>query len=65
MEPKTALELGSLCKAQNDAGECGKPPVWFDYDLGEVDHLSGFVCDEHTVSKRLEKLGPLHGMGII
>jgi hypothetical protein len=57
VEPKTALELGYLCKSLTDAGECGRPPVWFDYDLGEVNHLSGFVCDEHKTSRRLEKLG--------
>jgi hypothetical protein len=55
--PKTAFELGYMCKAATDAGECGRPPVWFDYDLGEVNHLSGFVCDDHKTSTRLEKLG--------
>jgi hypothetical protein len=57
VEPKTAFELGYMCKSQTDAGQCGRAPIWFDYDLGEVDHLSGFVCDEHKVSRRLEKLG--------
>ena len=32
--PKPALELGYLCKAPADAGECGRPPVWLDYELG-------------------------------
>lgn len=56
VEPKTANELGYLCRTDVDGAPCGTPPVWFDYQLGEVNHLSGFVCDDHRVSNRLEKL---------
>jgi hypothetical protein len=30
--------------------------MWFDYELGERNHMSGFVCDKHKVSERVEKL---------
>lgn len=55
--PKTAVELGYFCKGGNSGEECGAVPVWFDYQLGEIEHLRGFVCDAHKVSNRLEKLG--------
>jgi hypothetical protein len=56
-EPKTAAELGITCLAATGAGEkCGQPAFWFDYELGEKEFYSGFVCDEHRVSNRVEKL---------
>lgn len=48
--PKTAAELGIVCSV------CSGPAIWFDYELGEKQHMSGFVCDEHKVSNRIEKL---------
>jgi hypothetical protein len=57
--PKTAAELGITClsPASNAAGVCQKAVVWFDYALGEKkSYLHGFVCDEHRVSNRVEKL---------
>jgi hypothetical protein len=48
--PKTAAELGIVCSM------CGGPAIWFDYELGEKRHMQGFVCDDHKVSTRLEKL---------
>jgi hypothetical protein len=39
-----------------NAAGCGKAVVWFDYELGEKNHMSGFVCDDHKVSNRVEKL---------
>jgi len=38
------------------AEHCGKLIMWFDYELGEKNHMSGFVCDEYRGSTRLEKL---------
>jgi hypothetical protein len=35
---------------------CGAPSIWFDYEIGERSHTQGFVCDEHKVSERVEKL---------
>jgi len=56
--PKTAAELGITClsPAFNAAGVCGSAVVWFDYEVGEKIFLHGFVCDEHRVSNRVEKL---------
>jgi hypothetical protein len=56
--PRTAAELGITClsPALNAAGICGAPVVWFDYELGEKNFMHGFVCDEHRVSNRVEKL---------
>jgi hypothetical protein len=56
--PKTAAELGIVCRspAFNAAGICGAAVVWFDYELGEKNHMQGFVCDEHRISDRVEKL---------
>jgi hypothetical protein len=56
--PKTAAELGITClsPASNAAGVCGKAVFWFDYEIGEKSYLHGFVCDEHRVSNRVEKL---------
>jgi hypothetical protein len=34
----------------------GAPVIWFDFELGEKSHLQGFVCDEHKISDRVEKL---------
>jgi hypothetical protein len=48
--PKTAAELGIVCSG------CGAPAIWFDYEIGEKSHMQGFVCDEHKVSNRVEKL---------
>jgi hypothetical protein len=45
--PKTAAELGVVCS------KCGGPAIWFDYELGERNHMSGFVCDAHKVSDRV------------
>lgn len=57
VEPKTAAELGITCLSATVAGGiCGAPVIWFDYELGEKDHLQGFVCDDHRVSDRAEKL---------
>ncbi len=47
--PKTAAELGIVCS-------CGKPAIWFDYELGEKEFYKGFVCDGHKISNRVEKL---------
>jgi hypothetical protein len=30
--------------------------LWFDYAIGEKNPLSGFVCEDHKASKRVEKL---------
>jgi hypothetical protein len=54
--PKTAAELGIVCTGGNSGKACGLPVVWFDYELGEKNHRSGFVCDDHKVSSRVEKL---------
>jgi hypothetical protein len=56
--PKTAAEHGITClsPALNAAGECGAAVVWFDYALGEKNHMQGFVCDSHRVGDRVEKL---------
>jgi hypothetical protein len=48
--PKTAAELGVVCS------KCRGPAIWFDYELGERNHMQGFVCDAHKVSTRIEKL---------
>jgi hypothetical protein len=34
----------------------GQSWLWFDYELGEKNLWSGFVCDDHKVSDRVEKL---------
>jgi hypothetical protein len=56
VQPKTAAELGIACSTLVDGGKCGKPVLWFDYQLGERNHMAGFVCDEHRVSNRSERL---------
>jgi hypothetical protein len=28
----------------------------FDFEIGEKGHMQGFVCDDHKVSERVEKL---------
>jgi hypothetical protein len=48
--PKTAAELGLVCS------KCQGPAIWFDYEIGERNHMQGFVCDEHKISNRVEKL---------
>ena len=55
-EPKTAAELGITCSALVDGVKCGKAVMWFDYAIGERNHMSGLICDEHRVSNRVEKL---------
>lgn len=47
--PKTTAELGIVCK-------CGAPCIWFDYEIGERNHMQGFMCAAHKVSDRVEKL---------
>jgi hypothetical protein len=37
----------------------GAPVIWFDYEIGEKNHMQGFVCDAHRVSDRVEKLAQL------
>jgi hypothetical protein len=56
--PKTAAEHGITClsPAPGADGICGAAVVWFDYALGEKQHMSGFVCDKHRISDRVEKL---------
>jgi hypothetical protein len=56
--PKTTTELRITClsPAPGADGMCGKAVVWFDYELGEKNHMGGFVCDDHWVSNRVEKL---------
>lgn len=54
--PKTAAEHGITCLSASKGKVCGKPVVWFDYELGERDFYEGFVCDRHKVSNRVEKL---------
>jgi hypothetical protein len=48
--PKTATELGVVCSA------CSGLAIWFDYELGEKNHMSGLVCDEYKASDRVKKL---------
>jgi hypothetical protein len=54
--PKTAAELGIVCTADRNGSPCNLPVIWFDYSLGEKSHMSGFVCDDHRISNRVEKL---------
>ena len=54
--PKTAAEHGITCHSLVAGSKCGAPVIWFDYQLGEKEFYSGFVCDDHRVSKRVEKL---------
>jgi hypothetical protein len=54
--PKTAAELGIVCKADRDGEPCNLPVIWFDYEPGEKEFYRGFVCDDHRVSDRVEKL---------
>jgi hypothetical protein len=54
--PKTAAELGITCFTKVGEEKCGKPAIWFDYQLGEKEFYTGFVCDDHRVSNRVEKL---------
>jgi hypothetical protein len=56
VEPKTAAELGMTCLAESEGITCGKPVIWFDYEIGEKNFHKGFVCDSHKTSTRLEKL---------
>jgi hypothetical protein len=37
-------------------GICGASVIWFDYELGEKEFYKCFVCDEHRVRNRVEKL---------
>lgn len=63
--PKTAAELGVVCTAPISGGICGLPVVWFDYELGEKNHRSGFVCDGHKVSNRIERLAQPTSAGTV
>jgi hypothetical protein len=54
--PKTAAELGITCGDKTTGSKCGKPAIWFDYELGEKDFYAGIVCDEQRVSNWAEKL---------
>jgi hypothetical protein len=36
---------------KNDA-----PVISVDYEIGEKNHMQGFVCDDHKLSERVEKL---------
>jgi hypothetical protein len=54
--PKTAAELGIVCTGGSSAESCNLPVLFFDYEIGEKNHRSGFVCDGHKVSNRVEKL---------
>jgi hypothetical protein len=56
IKPKTAAEHGISCLSLTDGHTCGAPVIWFDYELGEKEFYKGFVCDEHRVSDRVEKL---------
>ena len=56
VEQKTAAELGITCATMVSGEKCGKAVVWFDYALGEKDHMRGFVCEAHKVSNRVERL---------
>ena len=56
IEPKTAAELGITCASLVDGEKCGKPVIWFDFAIRDKDFMRGFVCDEHRVSNRVEKL---------
>jgi hypothetical protein len=54
--PKTAAELDIVCTADRNGSPCNLPVIWFDYEIGEKRHMQGFVCDEHKISDRVEKL---------
>jgi hypothetical protein len=54
--PKTAAELRITCLSPVAGSKCGAPVIWFDYELGEKEFYRGFVCDDHRVSDRVEKL---------
>jgi hypothetical protein len=54
--PKTAAELGITCLSEIDGQACGRAVIWFDYELGEREFYKGFVCDDHRISTRVEKL---------
>jgi hypothetical protein len=61
--PKTAAELRITCLSpatvaggKGSPDPCGAPVIWFDYELGEKEFYRGFVCDEHKISTRIEKL---------
>jgi hypothetical protein len=54
--PKTAAELGIVCTADRNGSPCNLPVIWFDYEIGEKSHMQGFVCDDHRISDRVEKL---------
>jgi hypothetical protein len=54
--PKTAAELGITCMSEPSGKAGGAAVVWFDYELGEREFYKGFVCDDHRISNRVEKL---------
>jgi hypothetical protein len=43
-------------QARTRTSHPGASVIWFDYELGEKEFYSGFVCDDHKVSTRVEKL---------
>jgi hypothetical protein len=51
-----AAEYGITCLSDVNGKVCGKAVVWFDYELGEREFYKGFVCDDHRISSRVEKL---------
>ena len=55
-EPKTAFEQGYRCQADVDGSPCGEAPIFFDFEVGEKDWKSAFVCSDHRVSNRLGRL---------
>jgi hypothetical protein len=55
-EPKTAAELGIVCRVESAGAICGQPVLWFDYEIGEKDYMRVSVCDAQKVSNRAERL---------
>ena len=54
-----AINATTFCRrspAPGADGICGTPVIWLDYEIGEKNPMQGFVCDEHKVSDRVEKL---------
>jgi hypothetical protein len=48
--PRTAAQLGLTCRVKHKGRFCGKPVIWFDYQLGQRCLSRGFVCDDHSIS---------------
>jgi hypothetical protein len=47
---RTAAQLGLTCRVKHKGTLCGKPVIWFDYQLGQRCLSRGFVCDDHSIS---------------